>query len=298
MTKLPVLSNSSNKPTTVSPLQLYLQEIAKYPLLTPEEEYDLAVKHYEDGDVKAAHRLVTANLRLVVKIANDFRQAQIGLLDLIQEGNYGLMQAVKKYNPYKGVKLSSYSAWWIRAYILKHIMDNKSQVKIGTTAAQRKLFFNLRKEADKLLKEYDHVDTKLLAENLDVKESEVIEMQKRLSSPDLSLDAPIQSGDEDSNTRGSLISTDEPTAEDNFATEEIAKIFKEHLEEFEKTLEGRDLEIFNLRIMSENPITLQEIGDRYQISRERARQLEARIISNLKGFVQDKGQISDLTIDV
>jgi RNA polymerase sigma-32 factor len=298
VSKLPVVSSGSNKPTKVTPLQLYLQEIARYPLLTPEQEYDLAVKHYDDGDVKAAHRLVTANLRLVVKIANDFRQAQISLLDLIQEGNYGLMQAVKKYNPYKGVKLSSYSAWWIRAYILKHIMDNKSQVKMGTTAAQRKLFFNLRKETDRLLKEYDRVDTKLLAENLDVKESEVVEMQKRLSNPDLSLDAPVRASGDDSMTHGSLVTSDDPSAEDSLAAEQVSKIFKEHLEEFEKTLKDRDLEIFNLRIMSDNPLTLQELGDRYDISRERARQLEARIVKNLKKFVEDKGQITDITIDV
>ena len=143
---LPTVTGSKSA-SNVSPLQLYLQEIAKYPLLSPEEELETAKKHFDDGHVGSAHRLVTSNLRLVVKIANEFRQAQINFLDLIQEGNYGLMQAVKRFNPYKGVKLSSYAAWWIRAYILKYIMDNKSQVKIGTTAAQRKLFFNLRKEA-------------------------------------------------------------------------------------------------------------------------------------------------------
>ncbi|MEZ4744153.1 MAG: sigma-70 family RNA polymerase sigma factor [Bdellovibrionota bacterium] len=166
MTKVPVPSGnipSSNKDlVTLSPLQLYLQEIAKYPLLKPEEEYELAVKHFEDGDVHAAHRLITANLRLVVKIANDFRRAQFNLLDLIQEGNYGLMQAVKRYNPYKGVKLSSYSAWWIRAFILKYLMDNHGQVKIATTAAQRKLYYNLRKETERLLRQYEEVDPKLL----------------------------------------------------------------------------------------------------------------------------------------
>ncbi|MFY7927288.1 MAG: sigma-70 family RNA polymerase sigma factor, partial [Oligoflexus sp.] len=131
MSKNLPISKASQAIGKLTPLQLYLQEIAKYPLLSPEEESQFARKHFEEGDIAAAHRLVTSNLRLVVKIANDFRQAQSNLLDLIQEGNYGLMQAVKKYNPYKGVKLSSYAAWWIRAYILKYIMDNKSQVKIG-----------------------------------------------------------------------------------------------------------------------------------------------------------------------
>ncbi|RZA15685.1 MAG: sigma-70 family RNA polymerase sigma factor, partial [Proteobacteria bacterium] len=249
----------------LTPLQLYLKEIAKYPLLSPEEELDNAQKHFEEGDIAAAHRLVTSNLRLVVKIANDFRQAQNNLLDLIQEGNYGLMQAVKKFNPYKGVKLSSYAAWWIRAYILKFIMDNKSQVKIGTTAAQRKLFFNLRKEMDRLLQEYDRVDTKMLAESLNVREKDITDMQMRLQGPDYSLDAPI--GEDDGETRGSQLSLSEPTIEENIAVEEIRQHFAEHIEEFRQTLKGRDLEIFNERIMSESPLTLQEIGDRYKVTR-------------------------------
>ncbi|SME90863.1 RNA polymerase factor sigma-32 [Pseudobacteriovorax antillogorgiicola] len=288
--KLPA-KQSGGVPAKMSPLQLYLQEIAKYPLLSPEEEFETARQHFEDGDITAAHRLVTSNLRLVVKIANDFRQAQVNLLDLIQEGNYGLMQAVKKYNPYKGVKLSSYAAWWIRAFILKHIMDNKSQVKIGTTAAQRKLFFNLKKEADRLLAEYDRIDTKLLAENLNVKEKDVIEMQMRLSAPDYSLDAPIQKDGGESVSRGSMIPTQEESAEDQLAELEVIDLFAEHLEEFKDTLKDRDLEIFEDRIISENPLTLQEIGDRYGVSRERARQLEVKIIKNLRQFVKDKGVI-------
>lgn len=289
---------SSRAAANISPLQLYLQEIAVYPLLSPEEEFEYAKRHFDDEDVSAAHRLVTSNLRLVVKIANDFRQAQMNFLDLIQEGNYGLMQAVKKFNPYKGVKLSSYAAWWIRAYILKYIMDNKSQVKIGTTAAQRKLFFNLRKEADRLLAEYDKVDTKLLAESLDVKEKDVIEMQMRLNAPDFSLDAPLnsQSDDGDAPSRGSLIPSSLPSIEDDLASRELSQIFGEHLEEFKATLKGRDIQIFEDRIINERPMTLQEIGDKYQISRERARQIEARIIKNLKKFVKDKGVI-DISTD-
>lgn len=280
----------STKVNKVSPLQLYLQEVAKYPLLTPEEEFSLAKKQFDEGDIKAAHRMVTSNLRLVVKIASDFRQAQINLLDLIQEGNYGLMQAVKKFNPYKGVKLSSYAAWWIRAFILKYIMDNKSQVKIGTTAAQRKLFFNLKKEADRMLEEYDRIDTKKLAKVLDVKEKDVIEMQIRLNSPDVSMDAPISNGDDaSSSTRGSLIASKDRSVEDDLAQSQIKSIFADHLEEFEKTLEGRDLDIYHSRMVSEKPMTLQQIGDKYGISRERARQLEAKILKKLKDFVTDKG---------
>ena len=288
--KLPV-KRENNAPTKLTPLQLYLQEVAKYPLLSPEEEFETAKQHFEEGDIAAAHRLVTSNLRLVVKIANDFRQAQVSLLDLIQEGNYGLMQAVKKYNPYKGVKLSSYAAWWIRAFILKHIMDNKSQVKIGTTAAQRKLFFNLKKEADRLLAEYDRIDTKLLAENLNVREKDVIEMQMRLSAPDYSLDAPVQKDGSDSVTHGSLLQSDDVSVEDRLVDLEELKLFADHLDQFKSTLKDRDLEIYNDRIIADSPLTLQEIGDRYGVSRERARQLEAKIIKNLKQFVRNKGVI-------
>lgn len=286
--KLPVVRKGSSAPATLTPLQLYLQQIAKYPLLEPEEEFELAQKQFDEGDVAAAHRLVTSNLRLVVKIANDFRQASTNLLDLIQEGNYGLMQAVKRFNPYKGVKLSSYSAWWIRAYILKYIMDNKSQVKIGTTADQRKLFYNLEKTARKLLQEYDHVDVKMLADHLNVREKDVVEMQMRLGGPDVSLDAPL-SDDSDSATRGSTIAADVQTADDMLASAEVKKIFDEHLADFRGTLKGRDLEIFDARLMAETPLTLQEIGDRYGITRERARQLEARIMTKLKEFVAKRG---------
>lgn len=290
MTKLPAISTGARLPATISPLQLYLQQIAKIPLLDPEEEYELAKQHYESGDVGAAHRLVTANLRLVVKIANDFRQAQLNLLDLIQEGNYGLMQAVKRFNPYKGVKLSSYAAWWIRAYILKFIMDHKSQVRIGTTADQRKLYYNLEKTARKLLAEFDHVDTKLLADHLNVRERDVQEMQARLAAPDVSLDAPIGDG-QDGVTRGQLLPATEPQSDDLLASAETRQIFAEYLQEFRGQLKGRDLEIYEARLMADEPLTLQEIGERYGITRERARQIEARIMEKLRGFVRDKGRL-------
>jgi RNA polymerase sigma-32 factor len=293
VTKLPAVrkSSSAGPPATLSPLQLYLREIAKYPLLSPEEEYEIACKHFDEQDVQAAARLVTSNLRLVVKIANDFRQAQLNLLDLIQEGNYGLMQAVKRFNPYKGVKLSSYAAWWIRAYILKHIMDNKSQVKIGTTADQRKLYYNLAKAARELLQEHDHVDSKLLAEHLNVREKDVIEMQQRLEAPDVSLDAPL--GDEpDGATRGSQIPSEIATAEDILANSQVRAIFDQHVDEFRKALKGRDLEVFEARLMAEEPVTLQEIGDRYGITRERARQIEAKIIQKLRKFVEERGLLT------
>lgn len=291
MSKLPIPAGQKS-PANISPLQLYLQEIARYPLLDPEEELELAKKHFEDEDIPSAHRLITSNLRLVVKIANDFRKAQASLLDLIQEGNYGLMQAVKKFNPYKGVKLSSYSAWWIRAYILKYLLDNKSQVKIATTAAQRKLFYNLQKETDRLLSEYDTVDPKLIAESLNVPEKDVIEMQKRLQSGDVSLDAPLKADESGGGTRADLVADDSLTQIDEvLADNQVRLIFSQYLDEFKEELGARDLDIFNKRIMSDKPLTLQEIGDLYGISRERARQIEARIIKKLKGFVEQKGTL-------
>ena len=291
MSKLPTVRPTAATPATVSPLQLYLQQIARYPLLEPEEEYELARQQFDHHDVGAAHRLVTSNLRLVVKIANDFRQAQLNLLDLIQEGNFGLMQAVKRFNPYKGVKLSSYAAWWIRAYILKHIMDNKSQVRIGTTADQRKLFYNLEKTARKLLADYGEVDNKLLAEHLNVREKDVEDMRARLAAPDVSLDAPLSLDDESGATRGQLLASTDDLADETLASEELKRIFSVHLEDFRKTLKGRDLEVFDARLLAEEPLTLQQVGDRYGITRERARQIESRIVGKLKDFVKKAGVI-------
>ncbi len=288
--KVPAL-RASQKPSVVSPLQLYLQEVARYPLLTPEEEYELAVKHYNEKDVGAAHCLITSNLRLVVKIANDFRKAQANLLDLIQEGNYGLMKAVKKFNPYRGVKLSSYAAWWIKAYILKYLMDNRSLVKIATTADQRKLFYNLQKEVDKLIAEHESVDPKVIAKNLNVAEKDVLSMQQRLSSSDLSIDTPLKGSDGEEGLSPQDFLQDEANTsiETLLANHQVKQIFAEHLEEFETGLVGRDREVFRLRLRSEDPITLQEIGDRFGVSRERARQIEARILRKLKSFIKEKG---------
>ena len=281
-------------PAPASPLQAYLREINRYPLLTAEEEYELAVAHFESQSTEAAQRLITSNLRLVVKIANEFRNASIGPLDLIQEGNYGLMQAVKRFNPYKGVKLSSYSAWWIRAYILKFLMDNRGPVRIGTTAAQRKLFYNLRKETEKLLRDYETADTKLLAANLGVKEKEVIAMQQRLGAHDVSLDAPISDGNGRKNSEIIEVESQDKPADDQLADNELLEIFEDHLHEFKNTLKGRDLDVFTDRLMAEKPLTLQEIGDRYGITRERARQIEAKIMKNLKDYVRKKGTLVEL----
>jgi RNA polymerase sigma-32 factor len=199
------------------------------------------------------------------------------------------MKAVKKFNPFKGVKLSSYAAWWIKAYILKFLMDSKGQVRVATTAAQRKLYYNLRRETEKQLKLFDDVDPKRLAEALDVKERDVVEMQKRLETKEVSMDAQISS--EDGVRYENFQVTDNmPLADNLIANNQLMEIFEEQIEEFKKTLSGRDLDVFLDRMIAETPLTLQEIGDKYKISRERARQIEARILKSLKEFVQkDKG---------
>jgi len=269
------------------PMAAYMSEVRRYPLLTPEEEKSLATRLVEQGDTSAARKLIEANLRLVVKIAYEYRRAHRNLLDLVQEGNIGLIQAVGKFDPFRGVKLSSYAAFWIRAYILKFILNNWRLVKIGTTQAQRKLFFNLRKEREKLEQLGFQPTSKLLAEKLDVSEKDVIDMERRLGSPEASLDAPIGSGGDDEGTRTRLDylpSDDRP--DHNVAQSQFSTLLRGKLETFAQTLEGREQTIFRERWLTEDPLTLQEIGDRYQVSRERARQLEKRMLDRLKKYLE------------
>jgi RNA polymerase sigma-32 factor len=270
------------------PLTAYMQELRRYPLLSREEEHELAKQFVATQDPAIAKQLITANLRLVVKIAHEYRRAHRNLLDLVQEGNIGLLQAVRKYDPMRGVKLSSYAAWWIRAYILKFILNNWRMVKIGTTQAQRKLFFNLRKEKDKLEKMGFEPDHKLLAERLDVTEAEVAEMDQRLSGGDSSLDAPLGSGEDgDSRTRMDVL-PDAPGSRPDaaVASSEFRTILREKLETFAKDLKGREEILFRERWLTEEPKTLQEIGDSFGISRERARQLEKRMLDRLREYLQ------------
>src|SRR2546422_6860031 len=282
-------------------LQRYMAEVARHPLLTREEEHELAVKFRETQDPRIAYRLVTANLRLVVKIANEYRRAAFNLLDLIQEGNVGLMQAVQKYDPFRGVKLSSYAAWWIRAYILRYLMDNWRMVKLGTTQAQRKLFFNLRKEQEKLLAQGFEAAPRLLAERLDVSEQDVREMDQRLSNDEFSIDAPIAGGQEEGRqTHGDRLVQSGAPVDEQLADKELRRIFKEKLAEFGKTLTAeKDRFLFENRIAPRDdrePMTLQQIGDLWGVTRERARQLEARLTDRLREYLRrelpDFGQLS------
>ncbi len=265
------------------PLQRYLSEISRYKLITREREKELGLRIQEDNDTEAAYELVTSNLRLVVKIALEFQRMWMqNLLDLIQEGNIGLMQAVKKFDPYKNVKFSYYASFWIKAYILKFIMDNWRLVKIGTTQGQRKLFFKLKKEKQNLIDQGFDPKPKLLSEKLGVSEREVIDMDQRLDGWDVSLDTPIK---EDSDTdRIDFVSSDAESAEDQMAKKEIETLLHNKIDDFKKTMSSRELEIFELRVFSDSPATLQEIGDKYNISRERVRQIEKNIIKKIKEY--------------
>lgn len=268
-----------------SPLSRYLAEVRRYNLLTREEERELALKAYEEDDVVARNKLVTSNLRLVVKIAMEYRRTYIQILDLIQEGNAGLVQAVNRFNPYRNVKLSTYSAWWIRAYILKFLMDNKSLVRMGTTDAQRKLFFRLRSEAERIYALTQRYDTKAIAGSIGVKEQDVIEMQERLKS-DVSLDAPV---DESGETRMvDRLPAHLERADEALESEEALAILKKSADEIKESLNERDLFIFENRLLADEPITLQEVGDKYGISRERARQLESKLIQKIGKRVKEQ----------
>jgi RNA polymerase sigma-32 factor len=273
--------------TPLDPLQKYLAEVRQYALLTKDEEYKLAVNYRENKDKDAAYRLVTGNLRLVVKIALEFHRAWVmNLLDLIQEGNIGLMQAVKKFDPYQGVRLSSYASFWIRAYILRFILDNWRLVKIGTTQAQRKLFFNLQKEKAKLEALGYAAEPKQLAEAIGVKEKEVIQMDQRMSSWEASLDTPIR-GDAE-RTLMEVLPTKEDSIEKKLAKDEIQSLVREKLNEFKKSLKNKELYLFENRILTEKPSTLQEIGDYYGITRERTRQIEEKLMRKIKAFLEEE----------
>jgi RNA polymerase sigma-32 factor len=269
------------------PLQRYLSEISQYRLLTREEEVELGKRVQEEEDMEAAYQLVTSNLRLVVKIALEFQRVWMqNLLDLIQEGNIGLMQAVKKFDPYKNVKFSYYASFWIKAYILKFIMDNWRLVKIGTTQGQRKLFFKLKKEKQHLIEQGFDPKPKLLSQRLGVSEREIIDMDQRLDGWDVSLDSPVKEGSDTG--RIEFVSEGSASAEDRVAKKEIEALLHNKVTEFRKQMTDRELEIFDLRIFSDTPVTLQEIGDRYGISRERVRQIEKNVIKKMRDFFKNE----------
>jgi RNA polymerase sigma-32 factor len=288
----PVESSDDDKASLArfDPLAAYLREVQKHPLLTAEETQALAQDFVTTQDAAKAARLVTANLRLVVKIAYEYRRAYKNILDLIQEGNIGLMQAVKRYDPYRGVKLSSYAAWWIRAYILRFVLNNWRLVKLGTTQAQRKLFFNLRKKRAELQAlGIDPTDAEV-AKQLNVPESDVAEMEVRLQSSERSLDAPIGDGEGRATAKIDTMPSSVEGPESLMAGSELQGLLKEKLATFRATLDGKekDLAIFDQRLVADDPLTLQELGDRFGISRERVRQLEQRLTGRLREYLRDE----------
>lgn len=276
--------------TALSPsdplLQAYLREVQRYPLITREEEQKLAKIFRETKDRSALHSLVTANLRFVVKIAYEYVHYRIKLLDLIQEGNIGLVKAVQEFDPYKDVRLTTYAVWWIRSYIQDSILRNYSLVKMGTTQAQKRLFYRLRAEQKKLeqMGIVPQQNVKLLASNLDVREKDIQEMDQRLSQKDLSLNAPMSVDDKKEHLQ-SLADPSVPVDE-ALGEAEQRQIFKRILNEFAETLEGREKVVFNERLISETPLTLQELGDRYGVTKERARQIEEHIKGKLRTYVE------------
>jgi RNA polymerase sigma-32 factor len=275
------------------PLQRYLSEIRRFALLSREDEHRLAVQYKEYGDVEAAYKLVTANLRLVVMIAREYQKAFKNLLDLIQEGNMGLMEAVKNFDPYRGVRFPSYAVWWIRAYMIRYIMNDWRMVKIGTTQAQRKLFFNLQKEKEKIEAEGLTAGPKLLAQRLNVKEDEVVEMEQRLASRDLSVDVPI--GDDDEATMLSFLRDAKQTPEEEVAETQYRELLRDKMEQFAKGLKDKELVIYRERLLNEDPLTLREIGEKYGISRERVRQIEERVKKKLKTYLKDFRDVTDVS---
>jgi RNA polymerase sigma-32 factor len=272
MEDLPVVKDS---------LDSYLIKINQFPLLTPKEEFQLAVRYRKHNDIEAAHKLITSNLRFVVKVAFEYRTYRVKLLDLIQEGNIGLMMAIKKFNPYKGYRLISYAVWWIRAYIQNYIIKTWSLVKIGTTQAQKKLFYKIGK-VRKALESNQGNEKKyeMLAKNLDVPKEDIIEMEQRMSSRDLSLDSTF---DEDHElTHLDLLQEDRPNQEELLAQEEEKRIREQKVHNAMKRLSEKEMYVIKNRIMADEPLTLQEIGDQLKLSKERVRQIESEALKKLK----------------
>jgi RNA polymerase sigma-32 factor len=280
-------------PSVASTLEIYIAQINRYPILSADEEFRYAVKFKKYNDMEAAEKLVVSNLRFVVKIAHEYRNYGVKLADLIQEGNIGLMHAVKKFDPYKGYRLISYAVWWIRAYIQNFLIKSWSLVKIGTTQAQRKLFFKLG-QAKKKLESLSHKNPEFgeIAESLGVKETEIAEMDQRLTYRDLSLDSYI-SGEGETSHLDNLPYEGEDQETSLIKKEEL-EIVKRNIAGALTNLNERESYIVKHRIMTDNPKTLQEIGNKYNITRERARQIEKQALKKLRLAIPYLGKEREL----
>lgn len=268
-------------------LKQYIKDISHHNLLSPLEEEALISKLMETGDIEVAKKLVLANLRLVVKISLEYKSAYQNVMDLIQEGNIGLMKAVSKYNPDKGAKLSYYASWWIKSYVLKFILDNFRLIKIGTTADQKKLFYNLMKEKDRLAAQGIEPTPKLISENLGVSEKSVIQMDQRLGSSGSEVSIDYGVGVEGEGSISDLLASPEMDVDDALSHLESLDILQDNLKDFLADLKERDRDIFKKRLLSEVPPSLQSIADDYGVSRERIRQIEERLLNKLKVYMSD-----------
>ncbi|EFI35134.1 putative RNA polymerase, sigma 70 family subunit [Desulfonatronospira thiodismutans ASO3-1] len=275
-----------NTPMPMDALRIYLRQVGNFPTMSAEEEFELARKFRDEGNQDAAFMLITSNLRLVVKIAMEFQRKWMkNVLDLIQEGNVGLMKALKKFDPDKGIKFSYYASFWIRAYILKFIMDNWRMVKVGTTQAQRKLFYNLSKEKQRLESMGITADADAISQSLDVSETDVVEMGQRLGQHDLSLDMPYN---EDSDvTPMNVIPALGDGAEEILLQGETAQLLQQNIKELMPKLSDKEKDIIEMRLLAESPVTLREIGEKYGITRERVRQIESRLLGKIKAHIQE-----------
>ena len=280
-------------PSVASTLEIYIAQINRYPILSADEEFRYAVKFKKYNDMDAAEMLVVSNLRFVVKIAHEYRNYGVKLADLIQEGNIGLMHAVKKFDPYKGYRLISYAVWWIRAYIQNFIIKSWSLVKIGTTQAQRKLFFKLGQTKKKLESlSQKNPEFGEIAESLGVKETEIAEMDQRLTYRDLSLDSYISSEGETSHLDN--LPYEGEDQETSLIKKEEMEIVKRNIAGALTNLNERESYIVRHRIMTDNPKTLQEIGNKYKITRERARQIEKQALKKLRLAIPYLGKEQEL----
>jgi RNA polymerase sigma-32 factor len=276
------------------PLRRYLSEISRFKPLSREEEHKLALNYHETGDRETAYRLVTSNLKLVVKIAMIYHKVYRNLLDLIQEGNLGLIQAVKRFDPYRGTRLPTYAAWWIKAYILKFLLDNSRMVKIGTTNARRKILMNLNKEKRELEAKGIVPTSKLLAENLGVGEEELKAVEQGMTGLDISLDAPL--GNEDGDARYiDTLRLMEQSVDEKIAQGEFRDLLEKRFSNFAATLSERERVILNQRLIADEPETLQQIADRYGISREAVRVAEKKLISKLRKYmIESFGDVREI----
>ncbi len=276
-------------PAHTTSLEKYLADISNYPVLSRQEEYELAMKYKNDGDLESARKLITSNLKFVIRIANSYKNYGLNPLDLIQEGNIGLMQAVKGFDPTKGYRLISYAVWWIRAYIQNYIIKSWSLVKIGTKQAQRKLFYKLRSTKQKMDID-DNLspeDYKNLAEELGVSDEDVIEMDQRMGTKDLSLDAELTTKND--NTHLDFLTDDISNQEELISKSEEEENFKSGLEVALDSLKERERHIIKNRILSENPATLEKLGSELNISRERVRQIENSALKKIKTVLEKRG---------